>query len=386
MSKIAVITDMDVVGSGYKYVMAPLLDGLAALGHQIQVAGLNYNGIEHPYKFSIIPCRDVQDTVGVVNNLHYMWQPDVFMVGMDIPLQLAIHQTLSQFQKPYIAITPLENGPLTMSWAAGLFNMSHIFFISELGKQEANKAGLSNADHLLVGVDTEAWRPALPEERKTIRQNLGIEEDEFVILSVGDNQERKNLASALEIVSKLKEDCDRKIRFILVTREQSPFGWKLRDLAVRLNINKELNIYERGMTRENLWGLYAVADAYLCTSKAEGLGLPVLDAMAAGVPVVATDTGALHELLEDDRGYLVPPEYVIRHDVWGNSTRSMISVEYATGALFSLERGGYEAREIKVKNALEYIQKRTWEVAVNQVNNVIRKLTHANSEQQEGPH
>ena len=77
-------------------------------------------------------------------------------------------------------------------------------------------------------------------------------------------------------------------------------------------------IVERGVDTTQLRNLYVASDAYLSTSKAEGLGIPILEAMACGIPVVATDTGAITELLEDGRGFLVEPEYKFR-DVWGNS-------------------------------------------------------------------
>jgi len=63
--------------------------------------------------------------------------------------------------------------------------------------------------------------------------------------------------------------------------------------------------FERGMPQRDLWALYAIADVYLQPSKAEGLGLPVMDAMCCKLPVVATDTGALTELLADGRGWLI---------------------------------------------------------------------------------
>lgn len=385
MAKIIVITDCDMKGSGYLYLMMPILKGLAELGHEIKVAGLTYDGREHDYPFSIIPAKDVQDTVAIVNNLMYLWSPDLILVGLDIPLQISLYHTLGNFRRPYVAITPLENGPLTMSWAVKLAGMSHVFFISELGKQEALKAGLTHVDHLYVGVDTESWRPSFLEERKQIRSGLGIADDEFVVLSVADNQERKNLSAAMEIIAGLKEQSERKVRFLLVTREFSPFGWNLRDLAVRLGINLEVNIYERGMPRDKLWGLYAVSDAYLCTSKAEGLGMPILDAMAMKIPVVATDTGALTELLDKGRGLLIPPYKLGKKDhftdVWGNSDRKLIDVEDAIKHFkFILDsynddnQDDYDALQSFIRRAYEYVKTRTWDVPTKQVDDVIRRI------------
>ncbi|MFA6241704.1 MAG: glycosyltransferase family 4 protein [Candidatus Hydrogenedentales bacterium] len=54
--------------------------------------------------------------------------------------------------------------------------------------------------------------------------------------------------------------------------------------------------------------LYARADAWLVPSRSEGFGLPILEAMACGTPVIATPTGAAPELLGDGTGIVVPHE------------------------------------------------------------------------------
>jgi len=365
--KIAVVTDMDTRGSGYYFLTTPLLSGLAELGHEIKVAGLAYGGSEHDFPFSIIPAKEVKDAAGIINNLHFLWGWDLVIVAMDIPLQLQLSAQFVQYKKKYMAITPLENGPLTMSWAAPMFNMDFIFFISELGKQEAMKAGLTKVEHLKVGIDTTRWRPPINEEKSILRKGLGIDDDEFVMMTVADNQERKNIWAAMEAVSRLKK-AGIKVRYVLVTREDSPFGWKLRDLAVSLDINQEVHIYKRGIPIQDLWGLYVSSDAYIQPSKAEGLGMPVLEAMACGLPCVATDTGALHELLSNDRGFLIPPEYTFT-DVWGNSKRDMINIAKMTGVLESLSK-----TPIDTSNAVEYAKSRTWDVAVSQVDEAIKGI------------
>lgn len=382
MAKILAITDFDDNGSGYKNVCAPLFTGLTKLGHEIIVAGIMYRGSENYYPFTVTPARDFQEGQAIAVNLIQLWQPDIILVALDLPVQAMFHSQLAHMLKrsqveidagkttprKYIAITPLENGPLTMSWAAPLFNMDAVFFISELGKQEAIKSGVHKAEHLIVGVDTESWKPAMPEQKTQLRKGLGIPDDAFVVLTVADNQERKNLWAGMKAVSLLKKEIDRPIRYIMVTREQSPFGWRLRDLAVTLDINQEWLCFERGVPQKDLWGLYAVSDVYLQPSKAEGLGLPVLDAMAAGIPVVATDTGAMHELLEN-RGLLIPSEYTFT-DVWGNSKRDMIHVEYAKDALKSI----YLAGSVPQSIPLEYVKSRTWDIPVQQMHNKMEEL------------
>jgi glycosyltransferase involved in cell wall biosynthesis len=385
VKKILVITDMDSVGSGYKHIAVPLLTAIQGYAeYEIKILGFSYRGEEHHYPFSVIPASTLEEVVAMAANLLQLWCPDILLVAMDLPIQSKIFEQLSpllnrlpneedQTRRKYIAITPLENGPLCLDWAAPLFSMDGVFFISELGKQEAHKVGVIKAEHLQVGVDSLTWRPATPEEKVQLRNGLGIPQDAFVVLTVADNQERKNLWAGMDAVARLKNMVTQPIRYILVTREKNPFGYKLRSLANDLGIQSELIIYERGMSQENLWGLYAAADVYLQPSKAEGLGLPVLDAMCVKLPVVATDTGAMHELLDDHRGYLVPGEYEFT-DVWGNSRRVMMNRSIAAEYLKDVAYENTPVPDAVSKNAYEYILRRTWNIPAEQLHRKIVEL------------
>lgn len=409
--KILAITDMDSVGSGYRSICVPLFSGLAELGYDIRVAGLTYRGDEHRLPFSIVPAATLEEGMGIMSNLIHLWQPDILIVALDLPLQARISQEIAPLiprtppeiqagltiPRKYIAITPLENGPLTMSWAAPLFNMDAVFFISELGKREAQKSGVHKAEHLLVGEDTQAWHPATSQEKEALRNGLGIPQDAFVVLTVADNQERKNLWAGMAAISLLTHESltvqdildgnvknfpktKDNVRYILVTREHSPFGWKLRDLAVTLDINQEYMPFERGLPQKDLWALYAISDVYLQPSKAEGLGLPVMDAMGCGISVVATKTGAMVELLEGGRGLLVDADYSFI-DVWGNSSRSMISVEkskkdlkFIAESVYDDNQDDYFMLKQMTYRALEYIKTRTWDIPIKQMHDKIEEL------------
>lgn len=385
---------MNTEGSGYRNIAVSLFS-LLAKDYEIKVVGLGYAGQEHNYPFSILPCNDTNDAYAIVHNLNMIAEtsPDIIIVAFDIPLQVFFREKFAQYKKPYIAITPLENPPLTPSWAAQMFSMDWVFFISELGKQAGLDVGLKNVDHLEIGIDSGFWRVPTPEEKQGLRKGMGIAEDEYVILTVADNQERKNLWAALGTTCLLTHDIsykefidvtagkrkisefqrnDRKIRHILVTKIDSPFGHKINDLCLQLGINQEVMRMNRGMPPENLWSLYALSDCFLLTSKAEGLGLPIMEAMATGLPAIGTDTGAIHELLQDGRGFLIPAEYVFT-DVWGNSIRKMINIEYAkivVEGLIEKDKPEYSVP------ARQFIEKKTWDIPAKQLADKIEELTN----------
>ncbi|MEG4343586.1 glycosyltransferase family 4 protein [Microcoleus sp. A003_D6] len=66
--------------------------------------------------------------------------------------------------------------------------------------------------------------------------------------------------------------------------------------------------YNMAPTQDQLKKFYSKCDAWLFSSSSEGFGLPILEAMACGTPVIGTPAGAARELLAGGGGILVKPE------------------------------------------------------------------------------
>lgn len=359
--KIVVFTDLPFSGSGYHSQMIPVMSELSK-NYDVKAIGLGYKREEHWFDFSISPARSVSEGVAMSSNLIKLWKPDVFLCALDIPLQIEIAKEIKKHEIPYIAITPLENPPLTTTWAVGLFPIDFILFISKFGAAEAMSKGLRRVGTVEFGVNSDVFFPPSQEERKNIRDFFGVMEDDYVVLTVADNQERKNLWAAFEIVSRVSKrlsEIGKKLHYYLVTREHSPVGYKLRDMAFDLGIDKILHIIERGISPEDLRKFYAMSDAFLLTSKAEGLGMPVLESMACKLPVIATNTGGLSEILSDGRGFLIDSEYEFI-DVWGNSKRSMIHISHASDVLFNVLTGETDSTAA-IEKSYQFVTSRTLE-------------------------
>lgn len=373
--KIVFVSDFNFRGSGYLNISIPVCRELAKSGHDVKAVGLGYSGEEHREPFSILPCKSFKEAHAASNNLFYQWEADILIVAMDIPYLDAFIDIAHNVKKKVIVITPLENPPLTMSWAMILQKADKVFFISNLGKEEAEKVGLA-AEHLVVGMDTKSWRMRTTEEYTKGREMLNFSPDTLVILTVADNQERKNLSKAFEIVSKVKQG-GTKVKYILVTRENSDVGWKLRDLAMTYKIASELMIFERGLPYKELYSLYAISDAFLLTSKAEGLCMPVMEAMSIGVPVVATSCGALPELLSPNRGFLMATEYS-SIDPWGNSRRDFPNADNGAFLLGLINESKFDSPLTAPDHARMYMESRTWDIPILQLEDAMEKLDEAN--------
>ena len=233
------------------------------------------------------------------------------------------------------------------------------------------------AEHIQVGIDTDFWRKPGLDEYKKIRQSLfGIEDNTFVVLTVADNQERKNLSRSMEIFAGFSKEIPNS-KYVLVTREHQMVGWRLRDYAQLLGIGEKLMIFERGMPLKDLWATYAGSDAFLLTSKAEGLNMCILEAMAVGLPVVATKCTALEELVSG-RGWMIPhehendPENVYR-DPFGNGRRYFADKQ--KGIQLLLDAYYYSLSSTDTMDiACRYAERRDWNVAIDQLDKALKEL------------
>lgn len=260
-------SDLNLEGSGYVSIGTALCDRLAQ-NEKVVYLGLEYWRQELPYRFSAVPLPGLQHIQPMTEHM----KPRAIIVGLDIPLQIKILESFKGSKIPYYGIFPVEAGPLTQSWTAQLWRMKHRFVISEFGKEVCAQAGLPTTflpPAILIGNDPKTqWKFANVAERELIKDALKLK-NKFTILTVADNQERKNLSAALRIVAELvKQGID--VQYFIVTRVGFMGGWILPDLIERYGLKKHVTLINRGTEHEQLWTLYAAADALLVTSKSEG--------------------------------------------------------------------------------------------------------------------
>ncbi|NIR50720.1 glycosyltransferase [candidate division KSB1 bacterium] len=127
--------------------------------------------------------------------------------------------------------------------------------------------------------------------------------NEFVVGSVGRLDHRKGFDVLLRAISKIK-DSDIPIKCILVGAGKEER--KLKRLAAALKIEEQVVFV--GMQKDILPYLRQM-QVFVLPSRNEGLGIALLEAMAAGCPVVASHVGGPAEIIEHgSNGWLVPPE------------------------------------------------------------------------------
>lgn len=139
-------------------------------------------------------------------------------------------------------------------------------------------------------------------DRTRLRKQLGVVEDEFLWLAVGRLEEQKDYPTLLKAFQILSLDNSKSQ---LMVAGQGPLLEYLKQRTLDLGISDRAIFL--GLRRD-IPSLLDAADGFVLSSAWEGLPNVVMEAMAAGKPVVATSVGGVPELVQDGiSGYIVPP-------------------------------------------------------------------------------
>ena len=143
-----------------------------------------------------------------------------------------------------------------------------------------------------------------PSELEQFKSELIINKDYSIILFVGNPIERKNI----DVLIKAFEEVECK-KSILIITGYGDFS-KYCNLVEKLDMQKRV-IFTGEVSNIDLQKLYNICDLFVLPSKLEGFGIVLVEAMAAGKPIVATNVGGISEVVEDKRnGILVEPNNV----------------------------------------------------------------------------
>ena len=152
------------------------------------------------------------------------------------------------------------------------------------------------------GVDVNRFRP-LAGVKEEMRKKLGISKDASVVLTVRRLVYKNGIDTLIES-AKIAVEKNPRV-FFLVVGKGPDFG-KVKEKIEQLEIQENFRL-TGFISDEALPFYYNVADFFVLPSKSgEGLPLVALEAMACGVPVIATNVGGISEVMEEGYGKLVP--------------------------------------------------------------------------------
>lgn len=157
------------------------------------------------------------------------------------------------------------------------------------------------------------------DHKSQARARFGIPEDRVVLLWVGRATQYKDPATLLRAAARLR-DTNPELLFLMKLWRTGPLDQDIVSFVKRNNLSRSIQILH-DIPLDSIPLLYASADAFVHTSRFEGFGLAVLEAMASGLPVVVADEGGPCEYVGEGGLTFAAGDYVSLSNVISTLSR-----------------------------------------------------------------
>lgn len=135
----------------------------------------------------------------------------------------------------------------------------------------------------------------LAEERGRLIRRYGLRE-RFVLYAGGDDH-RKNINGAIAGFAEIPRDLRKNHQLVIVCSMEEHRRQMYRDFSRSVGLSIEDIQFTGFVTEDDLIGFYRICDVFLFPSLYEGLGLPILEAMACGAPVIGGKNSSIREII-----------------------------------------------------------------------------------------
>ncbi len=262
-----------------------------ALQSRKLIEALHFSGLKVAYRNAYGDVDGATDSLLVNDILKRTPKPDAPHVAF---AQADVFQTNPGRRK--VGWTMLEVSGLPVEWVDGCNSMDEVWVPASFNVDTFRRSGVHVPLRVMpLGVDIDYFHPEIAGFRPS---------DRFTFLSVFEWGERKGVEILLRAFAEEFDAAD-DVVLMLSVYNRDP-GVHVYDEVARLALgstapvvillNAEFAPYQMG-------SLYRSADCFVLPTRGEGWGMPVLEAMACGLPSIATDWSGPADFLNDDVGY-----------------------------------------------------------------------------------
>lgn len=234
----------------------------------------------HAPDFFLPPVRRRTRTVVTIYDLSFVRQPETVMPGMLSHLTKWVPRSVAQ--------------------------ADHVIAISEATRQdliELYQTPPQKISVLYPAVTPDFQPVATAQELSAVRHKYGLGENPF-ILSVGTLQPRKNYQRLIQAFAKVADSASTALKLVIVGSK----GWQYERIFAQVTqLGLTNHVHFLGFVSDaDLPALYSAASLFVYPSLYEGFGIPALESLACGTPVIASNLSALPEVV-GEAGLLVDP-------------------------------------------------------------------------------
>lgn len=170
-----------------------------------------------------------------------------------------------------------------------------------INKEDFNRAKKSfhaKRTEYIPGVGVDVTKISQVEvDRLGKRKTIGVPEEAFLIISVGEVNKNKNHEVIVRTISRLNQN---NIHYIICG--QGSAADRVIQLSKKLCVDEQVHLLS---FRNDIFELLKCSDLFAFPSKREGLSIALIEAMAAGLPIIASNIRGNVDLIDEEGGYLV---------------------------------------------------------------------------------
>lgn len=232
-------------------------------------------------------------------------------------------------------------------------NSSKIITVSENTKNDVIKEYKVNPNKVHVVYNGCEQNIELNKERSIeyIKRKYNLSE---YILMIGIHAEYKNLHSIIKAYNRLKDKIKNKL--VIVGNDNCLYGKRLKKLVEELGLSEQV-IFLGYIDENDKNMIYQAASLFVYPSKYEGFGLPILESMSNGTPIICSNTSSL-------------PEVVVNKEIMFNPDNIEEIVIKIQKILFLDNK----MREELVEKGFKNIKRFNWEKTTNEIVSIIDEI------------
>ena len=302
------------------------------------------------------------------------------LIRLDVPWRKRYDGYGSEWAAIY---TMFEASPLPRDWVK-VFpdSFDQVIVPSQFCKELFLESGLRNISVIRPGMNGELYNPDVAPLRMDTRS--------FVILFVGEFNHRKGWDVAVRSFARAFGPGD---DVTLIVKTWSPVfeEERIRDTIVQTMLNTgseeklpHVQLLLNMIPDAFMPSLYRMANVLLMPSRSEAYGLPAAEAQACGIPVIATNHGALRELVSSESGFLIPVREMKPAEPTGMTWdfyKGLMFPEPDENYIVDLLKRLYDNTGIlsdMARNASERILKRSWKMAAEELITLLKATKNDN--------
>lgn len=215
-----------------------------------------------------------------------------------------VHTSFTQWQYGFLKRYPAMLINTIANFIAGNFLATDVIALTESVKEVRIKRELISAKKIRVipnGIYNEKYVRDT-EGRKSVRESFGINDEQIVVGNIARFTREKG---QIDLVNASALITDPTIKFVLAGGGE--MLQEMQSLSDKLYLGERVFFSGRFDDKDKI-KMYSAFDVFVFPSRAEGFGIALVEAMAMGLPIIASDLPVLHDVAGDTAYYYTPEE------------------------------------------------------------------------------